>query len=179
MAFQLGYLYVTPEAAEAVGETEINQLLEQYMQGNWGTVSAEEWQRNDQALILNEDLHAIYNTSYGKTLQIITKWDRSRTVVLLALPNEDDNPITSEIKSFLDEEDLESAIAHIREENRSNSVTTEEAAFVADVERGTGELTHTEREQTIRSRVGQSLFKVKLLRRTQRCELCGLSTPGC
>lgn len=173
-AFELGYLYVTPAAREAVDETEINQLLDRYSRGIWGTASAEERHRNEQGLSNNENLISTYQTSNGTKLLIITVWDRSRTVVLVK-SNDDENPINPQIKSFLDEQELETAISHIsvQEVNRPDTITMEEEEFLeAVVHNG---LSDTEREQTIRSRVGQSLFRAKLLHRRKRCELCGLA----
>lgn len=54
------------------------------------------------------------------------------------------------------------------------TLTPEEESFIEDVEQSVKVLSNTERDQVIRARVGQSLFKDKLLKRSQKCEYCGL-----
>ncbi len=64
---------------------------------------------------------------------------------------------------------------HFMKKVSSITLSPEEEAYIAEVDRGTSDLSDTERKQVIRARVGQSLFKEKLLKRTQQCEYCGLT----
>ncbi|WP_027088203.1 HNH endonuclease [Cohnella panacarvi] len=54
-----------------------------------------------------------------------------------------------------------------------------EAEEVVDILRDIDEpmLNKTERDVLVRSRIGQSTFKNKLIRRSPKCELCGISDP--
>jgi hypothetical protein len=84
--FELGKVLVTPAAhevlyADGVGFA-LGLALERHLQGDWGEVSPDDWERNQQALQQGDRLLSIY--TIGKTtFWVITEGDRSVTTVLL------------------------------------------------------------------------------------------------
>ena len=90
MLFATGQIVVTPGAHEALLSENLDPttLLARHMAGDWGDLSAEDAERNDDSLRLPlhigppEQLLSSYNVGTGK-VWIITEWDRSVTTFLL------------------------------------------------------------------------------------------------
>jgi len=71
---------------DLIGQVEINKLLTRHASGDWGDMSQEDKEHNNQSLTSNNgQLFSSYNTPAGK-VWIITEYDRTITTVLL--PNE-------------------------------------------------------------------------------------------
>ena len=69
-----------------IGQADIDKLLVRHASGDWGDMSQEDKEHNNQSLILHKgQLFSSYNTPTGK-VWIITEYDRTITTVLL--PNE-------------------------------------------------------------------------------------------
>jgi len=61
---------------------EVYMLLARHMMGDWGDMSKDDKDTNDQALVSGDRLFSSYITSKGK-VWIITEADRSVTTALL------------------------------------------------------------------------------------------------
>jgi hypothetical protein len=81
--FQMGRLFITPAAMEAVAEYEIIAALRRHLRGDWGNVCPEDREENDRSLRKGFRLLSVYQTAKGTTFWIITEADRSATTVLL------------------------------------------------------------------------------------------------
>jgi len=83
--FALGQLVATPgalEALEAAGENPAD-YLSRHQAGDWGTLTPEDWQLNDQAVKEGSRIFSTYILPTGVKIWIITEWDRSATTILL------------------------------------------------------------------------------------------------
>jgi hypothetical protein len=83
--FRLGQVVATQGALEALEEADqtVNDFLDRHLQGDWGELSDDDWQANEQALQDNSRLLSTYTTVNGEKIWIITEWDRSYTTLLL------------------------------------------------------------------------------------------------
>ncbi len=81
--FSLGQLVATPNALSKIPNEEILQALSRHVRGDWGTLTAEDLQANDDALLHGGRLFSAYETSQSVKFWIITEHDRSVTTVLL------------------------------------------------------------------------------------------------
>lgn len=61
---------------------DVTPYLYRHTQGDWGDLSPEDQDMNNQALFLENRIFSAYETEYGR-IWIITEWDRSITTVLL------------------------------------------------------------------------------------------------
>lgn len=81
----------------------------------------------------------------------------------------------------IDETFGEYLLTLVRENNNLSNigVNEEEAAEIKEVENLANQTRDvTEKERLVKARVGQGLFKQKLLKRSARCEICGLDIPA-
>lgn len=81
--FPLGQVVATPGVMEATTEQERISALTRHHNGDWGEVSAEDWQSNDEALEGGQRLLSSYANADGVKFWIITEYDRSVTTFLL------------------------------------------------------------------------------------------------
>jgi hypothetical protein len=83
--FPLGQVVATPGALSAFAEAEEEYLpyLLRHACGDWGTISPEDVQANDEALEEGERLLSAYRLPGGTKIWIITEADRSSTCILL------------------------------------------------------------------------------------------------
>jgi hypothetical protein len=83
--FALGQLLATPGALAAFARTSDDPVdyLVRHVSRDWGTVDAEDWRANDQALIDGTRLLSAYTLHDGSKIWIITEADRSVTTILL------------------------------------------------------------------------------------------------
>lgn len=82
--FVLGNLYITRHAKEVVSHQDIQSFVSRHLSGDWGLVSEEDWEANEQALIHGTRLLSIYRTTEEQQLVwIITEADRSASTILL------------------------------------------------------------------------------------------------
>ena len=81
--FNLGRVVVTPGANQALladGQTA-ELVLSRHQSGDWGEVSDRERELNEQALEGRLNVLSIYRTRAGQRVTIVTKADRSLTLV--------------------------------------------------------------------------------------------------
>ncbi len=81
--FSLGQIVSTPNAINTVPNAEILSALRRHVQGDWGTLDAEDVQANEEALTHGFRLLSVYYSIRGVKFWIITEADRSVTTVLL------------------------------------------------------------------------------------------------
>lgn len=81
--FPLGQIVATPNALSSISPDEIERALARHAQGDWGTLSQDDWNANEQALVHGERLLSAYESAQKIKFWIITEWDRSVTTVLL------------------------------------------------------------------------------------------------
>lgn len=80
---ELGRVLATPGGMERITPTERNIALNRHRNGDWGDVSAEDWQSNDWAFMRNGRLFSVYHAIDGTKFWIITEADRSVATILL------------------------------------------------------------------------------------------------
>ncbi|MBD7971103.1 hypothetical protein [Paenibacillus gallinarum] len=81
--FLLGQVVATPGVMEATTEEERISALTRHLNGDWGEVSPEDWQINNEALESRSRLLSAYTNASGVKFWIITEYDRSVTTFLL------------------------------------------------------------------------------------------------
>lgn len=81
--FPLGQLVATPNALASIAQDEILIAIRRHLTGDWGTLDAEDWQTNENALRFGGRLFSLYHSSQNVKFYIITECDRSVTTVLL------------------------------------------------------------------------------------------------
>lgn len=81
--FQPGRLVATPGVMAAVSRADLMNAFQRHLQCDWGSVSAGDWAKNEQALQNGNRLFSVYHSSEGQKFWIITEADRSATTVLL------------------------------------------------------------------------------------------------
>lgn len=85
---KLGKVLMTKKIASTVSESttfanEILECMKKYINKDWGCLSEEDKQSNEEALENSDRILAAYQTSKGK-VWIITEWDRSYTTILFS-----------------------------------------------------------------------------------------------
>jgi hypothetical protein len=83
--FQLGETVATPGALEALmlaGQSP-TEFVDRHVRGDWGDLSKDDREANEQALIDDDRLFSAYHTRKGTKLWVITEADRSVTTILL------------------------------------------------------------------------------------------------
>lgn len=60
----------------------VNRSLGRYTQCDWGDTCEEDAEQNDISVAQGERILAVYKHVSGKTIWIITEWDRSVTTIL-------------------------------------------------------------------------------------------------
>lgn len=82
---RLGNLYITPGAAEILGEKGRDALhfVRRHMSGDWGDLCSEDWDANRLAVEDGSRVFSSYNLGGGYKVWVITEADRSATTVLL------------------------------------------------------------------------------------------------
>lgn len=84
--FELGDVYLTPGAVEALEEADVLGLryLTRHAMGDWGDVSDDDKRANDRALVDGSRIFSAYILPVtGEKIWIITEADRSKTTFLL------------------------------------------------------------------------------------------------
>ncbi|MFQ6027692.1 MAG: hypothetical protein ACE5Q6_09390 [Dehalococcoidia bacterium] len=88
--FPLGRLVMTAHLEEVLKESdpenwqeEPNLMVARHAMGEWGEVSEEDQELNEEGLKYGDRLHSVYTTSKGINVWIITESDRSVTTCLL------------------------------------------------------------------------------------------------
>ena len=81
--FRLGKIVSTPNALEHISPEDILSAIQRHQAGDWGNVTEEDRQANDQALVEGTRILSVYHATNGTKFWLITKADRSVTTVLL------------------------------------------------------------------------------------------------
>lgn len=86
--FTIGDVVVTNRAAQilAAADLRVDALLQRHQTGDWGDVSDDQRQINDDGLSRKYSVVSNYSTPDGHTLAVFTMADRSRTLVHLVQP---------------------------------------------------------------------------------------------
>ena len=89
----LGQVVATPGALEAMEESGQTPdfFLEKHVAGDWGDVSADDWQLNDESLKEGSRVLSAYRTLKGAKLWVITEAvddNGHRAATTLLLPDE-------------------------------------------------------------------------------------------
>ncbi|WP_369070844.1 hypothetical protein [Burkholderia gladioli] len=81
----LGCVFVSSVALDALNTVHVPfvHFLIRHMQGDWGRLSDEDWQRNEYALVTGNYLLSSYILSNGQKIWMHTTCERSATFVLL------------------------------------------------------------------------------------------------
>lgn len=84
ICFPLGHLVSTPGALELLDRMAVNaaDLLQRHQQGDWGSVSVEDAEDNEYAVVNGLRILSSYQLGDAR-LWIITEADRSSTTLLL------------------------------------------------------------------------------------------------
>jgi hypothetical protein len=81
--FPFGRIVATPNALTQIPNDEILKALSRHLQGDWGTLDAEDKNANERALKHGGRLFSAYQSSHNEKFWIITEADRSATTILL------------------------------------------------------------------------------------------------
>ncbi|MFO0979947.1 MAG: hypothetical protein U0996_26345 [Planctomycetaceae bacterium] len=81
--FATGPIVITRAALETLTEKDVRHALARHMRGDWGNVSQEDWQSNDEALNQGCRLLSAWHAANGERFWVITEADRSATTILL------------------------------------------------------------------------------------------------
>ncbi|TWU34880.1 hypothetical protein [Novipirellula artificiosorum] len=81
--FEYGYLSVTPGAAEEIEQVDVFAAIHRHLAGDWGDCCKEDWEANEEALIVGSRLFSVYKDRKGTKFWIITEAGRHATTVLL------------------------------------------------------------------------------------------------
>lgn len=81
--FLPGEFVSTPNALNKIPNDEILNALARHLNGDWGTLDAEDLQSNERALRFGGRLFSSYRSIQNVKFWVITECDRSVTTVLL------------------------------------------------------------------------------------------------
>ena len=80
---ELGQLLITPAAREALLPADVRTALDRHAQGDWGDVTGDDAEANDEALENEGRLFSVYHNPDGLKFWVITESDHSATTVML------------------------------------------------------------------------------------------------
>ena len=80
---ELGQLLITPAAREALLPADVRTALDRHAQGDWGDVTGDDEEANDEALENEGRLFSVYHNPDGLKFWVITESDHSATTVML------------------------------------------------------------------------------------------------
>lgn len=83
--FILGHVVATPGALETLQKVGLSPLalLSRHSRGDWGNMSKEDLQANEEAVVEGSRIFSAYQLPGGEKVWIITEGDRSSTCLLL------------------------------------------------------------------------------------------------
>jgi hypothetical protein len=81
--FRLGRIVATPNALESITQEDILLGIQRHQAGDWGNLTEDDREANDQALVQGTRIVSAYNAGNGTRFWIITEADRSVTTILL------------------------------------------------------------------------------------------------
>jgi hypothetical protein len=82
--FSPGSIYATPgvlEAFQTSGDDPLAFIIK-HLAGDWGEVGTEDWNANEESLLIGERLLSVYTMSNNIRFWVITERDRSATTFL-------------------------------------------------------------------------------------------------
>ena len=81
--FEMGTLSVSEKAEHALAfaEETLLVLLTRHIRGEWGEVTRKRKQANDKAARQGGPILSIYTTSKGDKIRVLTRADRTRTLI--------------------------------------------------------------------------------------------------
>lgn len=80
---KLGSTVITRAALGVLDPQDVLKAIGRHSAGDWGDLSAEDRQVNEDALTKGGSLLSVYRDRHGRRFYVITEWDRSVTTVLL------------------------------------------------------------------------------------------------
>jgi len=83
MKFPLGAVLATPGVLGLVTPADMQAAIARHIVGDWGDVTPEDAESNEDALRLGNRILSVYKNSAETVLWIITEADRSATTLLL------------------------------------------------------------------------------------------------
>lgn len=82
--FSLGRIVATPGVLDSCTQEQVVTALQRHASGDWGDMDAEDKAHNDEALKSGEErIFSVYQLTPTLNVWVITKWDKSVTIVLL------------------------------------------------------------------------------------------------
>lgn len=81
--FPLGEVVITAHARACLPDMEVLKALHRHAQADWGDLTEDDRDANEQALLHGDRLFSSYRPAKGEKFYIITEADRSVTTVLL------------------------------------------------------------------------------------------------
>ena len=83
--FALGQVVTTPGALQVLqkAEQEPSEFLDRHVNGDWGDVTDADKQENEVSIEQGFRILSAYTTSAGDRIWVLTKADRSATIILL------------------------------------------------------------------------------------------------
>ena len=81
--FELGQVLITPGAHDDLELKDVASSLVRHAGGDFGDVSEEDWELNEEAVDTGDRILSAYIDRKGVKFWIITEWDRSATTILL------------------------------------------------------------------------------------------------
>ena len=81
--FRLGRIVATPGALDVLTNEEMLRAIIRHQSGDWGELTAEDCEANDEAVVHSTRVLSAYRSAKGITFWLITEADRSVTTVLL------------------------------------------------------------------------------------------------
>lgn len=81
--FAPGSIVATPAALAIITPQQLLEALERHLTGDWGDVTAEDAQANEDAVAHGYRVFSVYQLADDNRLWIITEADRSSTSALL------------------------------------------------------------------------------------------------
>lgn len=79
----LGRTVITPAAQELLHHGDVISAMQLHQSYDWGEVSENDWNANNDALKRGLRIISVYRDRYGTMFRIITEADRSYTTVML------------------------------------------------------------------------------------------------
>ncbi len=80
--FPLGHVVITPNAKTTLSSPTILDALQRHATGDWGSLTADDMELNDEALRDGDRIHSAYGEG-PQRFWIITESDRSATTILM------------------------------------------------------------------------------------------------
>ena len=81
--FSLGMVVATAGVANSIPRGEALTALDRHHRGDWGSLSEQDCQENEESLTQRGRLLSVFDSSKGIRFWIITEADRSVTTILL------------------------------------------------------------------------------------------------